>query len=462
MEQVNRLLFKQYYLDCLSQASYLIGDRGTGRAVVVDPRRDVGEYLADAEAAGLVLERVLETHVHADFLSGHLELAKRTGARIGYASSAQVEFDVDLLDDGQRISLGEVELEILHTPGHTPESMCVVIRASATDAVPFGVLTGDTLFIGDVGRPDLLAANGWSAEELAAALFRSTREKLLNLPDQTRVFPAHGAGSACGKNLSSETSSTIGEQRRTNYALAPMSESEFVAVVREGQPSVPRYFAHASDLNRRQRAVLDEDAPVEALDFGQVTAAGPDVVVLDVRDPAEFADGHVRGAINVGLDGRFAERAGEVIDAATPIVLVVPPGREVEARNRLARIGFDGVLGYLAGGIDAVGDTGLDRARRLTATEFAGEASASQVVDLRGPGETAVTGMVAGAILIPLPELAARIGELSATRPVRLYCAGGYRSSIAASTLRAHGFPDVADLDGGFSAWLEARLPVAG
>ncbi|MQA64111.1 MAG: MBL fold metallo-hydrolase [Actinophytocola sp.] len=456
------MVFKQYFLACLSHASYLVGDRSSGRAVVVDPQRDVSTYVADAEAAGLRIEWVLETHVHADFLSGHLELAKATGARIGYGSAADVDFDIERLDDGSRILLGEVELEILHTPGHTPESVCVLVRTRAGDDVPFGVLTGDTLFIGDVGRPDLLTSKGWSARDLARAQYRSLRDKLLTLPDETRVFPAHGAGSACGKNLSTETSSTIGEQRRGNYALAPMTEDEFVEAVTAGQSAAPAYFAYASIRNRQQRATLDEQQPVPVLSFDSFRATVAEgAVVLDTRDPDEFAAGHFPGAVNVGLAGRFAEMTGEVVNAADPIVLVCAGGTAIEARNRLARIGFDRVVGCLDGGVAAVPRTKLARTRRLGPREFAVGADQAQVVDVRGSLEISATGVIPGAIPIPLPELIDRHGELSPDRPVLVYCAGGYRSSIAASTLRSKGFGDVADLLGGFSAWEQAGLPGA-
>lgn len=461
MDRVDGLLFKQYYLGCLSHASYLIGDAASGQAVVVDPQRDVGEYLGDAAAAGLRIEWVLETHVHADFLSGHLELAQATGARIGYGSAAQVDFDIERLEDGQRIPLGDVELEILHTPGHTPESVCVLVRAHAEDAIPFGVLTGDTLFIGDVGRPDLLVSNGWSARDLAVAHYRSLREKLLTLPDATRVYPAHGAGSACGKNLSTEISSTIGEQRRLNYALGPMTEDEFVAAVTEGQSAAPMYFAFASIRNRQQRPALDEDKPVATLNLRQLEAAVADgAVILDTRDPDDFAAGHLPGSVNAGLGGRFAEKAGEVIDADEPIVLVCASGTAIEARNRLARIGFDNVLGYLGEDVAAIPWSKFARSRRLTSHEFAQSAAGAQVLDVRGPGELAASGAIREAIPIPLPELITRLGELAPERPVLVYCASGYRSSIAASILRARGFGDVADLRGGFGAWCEAELPV--
>ncbi|MGD9528078.1 MBL fold metallo-hydrolase [Pseudonocardia sp.] len=460
IEVTGALVFRQYYLGCLSQASYLLGDRTTGRAVVVDPQRDIGEYLADADAAGLRIERVIETHVHADFLSGHLELAEATGAIVSFGAAAQVGFAVEPLADGQVLSLGEVEIEVRHTPGHTPESVCLVVRERA-GAPPWGVLTGDTLFIGDVGRPDLLGASGWSPDELARALYHSTRERLLDLPDATRVFPAHGAGSACGKNLSSETSSTIGEQRRTNYALAPMPEEAFVAAVLDGQSTAPPYFAHASQANRAAHPILHEDEPVPALAFDDVPAGA---VVLDTRDPADFAAGHLARSVNVGLGGRFAEMTGDVVGADDDIVLLADAGTEREARNRLARIGFDRVLGHLDGGVSAVPTRHLRAASRLTAARLADLLDGGrdvQVVDVRGPGEVRVSGTVPGARPVPLPELTRRLGELDPRAPTVVLCAGGYRSSIAASVLRARGFADVSDLVGGFGAWQDGRRPVA-
>ncbi|WP_380282286.1 rhodanese-like domain-containing protein [Kitasatospora purpeofusca] len=450
------LVFVQFYLDCLSHASYLVGDRTTGRAVVVDPQRDVHDYLATAEDHGLTIERVIETHIHADFLSGHLELAERTGARISYGSAAALDFDTDPLGDGERLSLGGVELEILHTPGHTPESICVVVREHAGDDVPFGVLTGDTLFIGDVGRPDLLGSRGLSAEEMARSLYRSTRA-LLTLPDDTRVYPAHGAGSACGKNLSTELSCTIGNQRRGNYALADMTEDEFVAVVTAGQPAAPAYFAFTSVRNRQARPVLDEDTPVPPLApeaFLGARAGG--ATVLDTRDPEEFAAAHLHGAVNIPLGGRFAELAGQVLDAQDAIILCGDPDTVVEARNRLARIGFDRVLGALAAPVDAVGAAHLTAAGRVEADALADRLARAtgefELLDVRGPGEVREHGTIPGARLVPLPELLARLAELPTEQPLTVICAGGNRSSVAASVLRARGFEAV-DLRGGFAAW---------
>ncbi|MFD4660656.1 rhodanese-like domain-containing protein [Kitasatospora sp. NPDC058444] len=450
------LVFVQFYLDCLSHASYLVGDRTTGRAVVVDPQRDVQGYLTTAEQHGLTIERVIETHIHADFLSGHLELAERTGARISYGSAAELDFDTDPLGDGERLGLGEVELEILHTPGHTPESICVVVREHAGDAVPFGVLTGDTLFIGDVGRPDLLSSRGRSAEEMARLLYRSTRA-LLTLPDDTRVHPAHGAGSACGKNLSTELSCTIGNQRRGNYALADMTEDEFVAVVTDGQPAAPAYFAFTSVRNRQARPVLDEETPVPPLTpqaFIEARAGG--ATVLDTRDPEAFAAAHPYGAVNIPLGGRFAELAGQVLDAQDAIVLCGDPDTAIEARNRLARIGFDRVLGALDAAVETIGAAHLTAVVRVDADELADElaegAAEFELLDVRGPGEIRDKGTLPGARLVPLPELLARLGELPAEQPLTVICAGGNRSSVAASVLRARGF-EATDLRGGFAAW---------
>ena len=454
------MFFRQYYLDCLSHASYLIGDTTTGRAVVVDPQRDIAEYVADAAAHGLRIEKVLETHFHADFLSGHLELAARTGATIGFGSAAagRAEFPIETYTDGERLELGEVVLEIRETPGHTPESISIVVYPLGIDAAPYGVLTGDTLFIGDVGRPDLLASVGVTADELARQLFHSLHRQLLTLPDDTKVFPAHGAGSACGKNLSTETVSTIGEQRRTNYALAPMTEDEFVEAVTQGQSVAPLYFAFAANRNRQRRELLSDDTTVSTLAMSRVLALQRDgAVVIDAREDTAFAAGHLRGSVNVGLGGRFAEYAGQVMTAQTPIVLVTPPGRESEAKVRLARIGFDRVLGALEHPIDTFLDYPhlTDRLSRLSAAVLAERIRTVPdlvLVDVRNPGEVAL-GTIPGARPISLPALLMSIDQLDPDAPTVVFCAGGYRSAIASSLLRAHGFTDVSDLVGGFTAW---------
>jgi glyoxylase-like metal-dependent hydrolase (beta-lactamase superfamily II)/rhodanese-related sulfurtransferase len=462
------MIFTQYYIDCLSQASYLIGDISTGQAVIVDPRRDVAEYLDDAKAAGLRIVGMINTHFHADFLSGHLELAKATGAWIGYGQVAKAEFQTRSLTDGERISLGDVVLEIIETPGHTPESISVLVYEHADDEVAYGVLTGDALFIGDVGRPDLLASIGVTADELGVQLYDSIQRKLMGLPNPVRVFPGHGAGSACGKNLSAERQSTIGEQRALNYACRPMSQEQFVALVTAGQPSAPEYFVYDAILNRKQRDVFDADRPVPALDGASLDIAlDRSAVVLDTRAAVDFAAGHLPGALNVPADGRFAETAGMVLTADQEIVLIAPEGRETEVAVRLARIGFDQVTGYVAdveAALLAHADR-VERASRLTPAQFA-----DLMADAAGPNTLAILdvrnigeregGYVTGSIHIPLAELRRRMDEIPTDRPIVAYCAGGWRSSVAASLIRRAGRVDVSDLLGGFAAWQAMNEPV--
>ena len=453
--------FIPYYLDCLSHASYLIGDETTGRAVVVDPQRDVAQYLADAKEFGFTIDLVIETHFHADFLSGHLELAKATGAKIVYSSLAQPEFEFMGFGDGQRYSLGEVILEFRHTPGHTPESLSVVVYEHPHDEAPYGVLTGDTLFIGDVGRPDLLASIGFSRDELADKLYDSLHTKLMTLPDPTRVYPAHGAGSACGKNLSTDLWSTMGQQKATNYALRAPDKSTFMQLVSEGQPPAPGYFVYDAILNRKARPLLDETAMPPAMTYPQVLdAIERGAVLVDGRPPEQFAQGHLRHAINIGLGGRYAEFAGSVLAPDVDIVLLTEPGHELEGKNRLARIGFDRVIGYLEQPDKVMFEhqNDIQIASRLTAHAFgqrAAEVADLQIVDVRNPGETAA-GMIAGAVNIAVGQLLDRIGELDPTRPTVVYCARGYRSSVAASLLRERGFVDVSDILGGYTAWDQA------
>lgn len=458
------LIFEQHYLECLSQASYLIGDDVSKRAVVVDPRRDISPYIETAEEHGLTIEMVLETHFHADFLSGHLELAAATGAAIGYGSVADTEFESRKLADGERIELGDVVLEILHTPGHTPESISIVVYDCGVEHPPYGVLTGDTLFVGDVGRPDLLSSKGVTSEELAEDLFDSLHDKLLALPDSARVYPAHGAGSSCGKNLSSDTWSTIGEQRATNYALQPMDKASFVAAVTDGQTAPPAYFSYDAGLNREFHDMLDDSSP-EPLDIDAVARLQrTGVVVLDTRDPNDFSVGHLIGSINIGLAGRYAEFAGGVIQPGARIVVVTDPGMERESKIRLARIGYDNVVGHLADPLTAFADSPADveRSARLDVPELVAalaDAADLQLVDIRQPGETS-EGVIDGAIEIPLTRLNERLAQLDASKRTIIYCAGGFRSSIAASRLTAAGFGDVADLLGGYGAWTAAHIPV--
>ena len=442
------LWFRQYYLGCLSHASYLVGDTSTGRAVVVDPQRDIDEYLRDAEANGLRIERVIETHFHADFLSGHLELAEATGRRHllrrGGRRTGRVRRSSPSPTDSD-LSLGEVELEIRATPGHTPESISIVVREHAGDTVPYGVLTGDTLFIGDVGRPDLLVSIGHTAEELGCMLYHSLHEQLLTLPDATRVYPAHGAGSACGKNLSTETESTIGAERATNYALQPMSEDEFVQVVTEGQPAAPPYFLFAATRNRQQRDLLREQGitPMTLAEVLDAQRAG--AAVLDTRDQVMFAAGHLKGSIDVGLDGRFAEYTGDVLD---PRHTDRPRGRaqhrgrgpdpsrpdRVRQRDRRARRLRRCVHGPSRAGRAGLAPhrRGARRAARDACAVCRSSTSATRARSTRRARSRA-------RCTSRCPQLVGRIDELDPTEPTVVYCAGGYRSTIAASTLRAHG-----------------------
>ncbi|AJC57825.1 MBL fold metallo-hydrolase [Streptomyces sp. 769] len=465
--------FAQYYLDCLSQASYLIGDQSTGRAVLVDPRRDIDAYLTDAEAAGLRIELVIETHVHADFLSGHLETARATGAEIAFGAAAETGFPIRRLHDGERVCLGAdpetrpgaesgVTLTVLATPGHTLESICLVVRENPDDE-PFGVLTGDTLFIGDVGRPDLLSAAGHSPQDMAARLYRSLHTKLLPLPDATRIFPAHGAGSACGRSISTETSSTLGDQRRLNYALQPMTQDAFVRLVTAEQPATPGYFAHDAALNRDGHPLRDP-APPAALTLDEALAARDEhgAALLDCRPAADYARAHLVGSLNAGLDTRFAEYAGSVVAPGTPIVLLAAPGTEHEARLRLGRIGYDRVLGHLpdlAGALAGAPEL-TRRSNRLHVSDLLARlpldpVAGAQLIDVRNPAEYA-TGALPGARNIPLAALLDRLDELDPTRPVILYCRSGNRSVVAAALLEAHGFAEVSDVSGGYAAYAEA------
>ncbi len=461
------MYFAQHYLDCLSQASYLIGDQSSGQAVVVDPRRDVQEYLDDAAAHGLRIIGVINTHFHADFLAGHLELAEATGAWIGYGATAQTEYRSRSLADGERISLGEVTLQIMSTPGHTPESISVLVFEHDDDRVAYGVLTGDALFIGDVGRPDLLASIGVTADQLGVQLYDSIHRKLMSLPDEVRVFPAHGAGSACGKNLSTELQSTIGQQRLLNYACQPMTQEQFVALVTAGQPSAPEYFVYDAVLNRKDHPVLDAAAQLPALDATALTAAlARGAVVVDARDTTDFAAGHLTGAVNVPADGRFAETAGMVLRPDDEVVVIAPEDRHAELAVRLARIGFDHVVGHLRDPepVMVAHPELTSRASRLTPVQLA-ELTADAtgqgpvVVDVRNAGEREA-GFVPGSVHIPLAELRRRSAELPTGRPLVTYCAGGWRSSVAASLLRHDGRTDVSDLLGGFAAWSAMHEPV--
>jgi hydroxyacylglutathione hydrolase len=462
------VILRQFYLNCLAHASYLVGDEETHTAAVIDPQRDIEQYLSAAADQGLTIRHVFLTHFHADFIAGHLELRDRTGARIYLGAAARAEYAFTPLADGDRVEFGSVRLQALETPGHTPESLSILVydRARGFDE-PYAVLTGDTLFIGDVGRPDLRAALGWSAGELGSMLYDSLRNKLLALPDASLVYPAHGAGSLCGKALSKETVSTIGEQRRANYALQPMTKEAFIDLVTADQPDAPPYFTYDAVLNSRERPTLDQTLARELnpLPLDRVLAlqkAGAQV--LDTRDAGEFAAAHLAGSVNIGLGGQYATWAGTILKHDQPIVIVADPGREHESAVRLGRIGFDRVEGYLQDGMRS-----LESRPDLTATTERISAAlaadrvnegATIVLDVRAPGERAEKS-IAGSVGIPLNHLAERLGELPRDRPLLVHCAGGYRSSTAASLLMRHGFRHVSELAGGITAWEAAHLPLA-
>lgn len=459
------MIFRPYYLDCLAHASYLLGDEETRSAVVVDPQRDVEGYLTDAAKLGLTIRHVVLTHFHADFVAGHVELAAATGAVIHLGARARAEYEFHPLSEGDELVLGKLRLRALETPGHTPESITLLVFDDAVDrATPRLALTGDTLFVGDVGRPDLMASAGMTARDLAREMYATVRTKLAPLPDGVEVWPAHGAGSMCGKSLSKERSSTIGAEKRTNWAFRAQSEAEFAREATSDLPLQPAYFGYDAELNRKQRPTLAEVLERELVPVGlDVVLAGQcrGETVLDTRDPDDFARGHLRGSINIGLGGKYASWAGVLLDRAQPIWLVATPGREREAALRLGRIGFDFVRGFLAGGAQAFTARPelVARFERLSASALQRELASRtppHVLDVRAESEWN-TRHIDGAQLVPLEGLVRRAAEIPRDRRVVIHCAGGYRSSIAASLLMQQGFTNLTDLIGGFAAWEQRR-----
>jgi hydroxyacylglutathione hydrolase len=462
------MILKQYYLGCLAHASYLLGDETSSTAIVVDPQRDIQQYLVDAATFGLQIRHVFLTHFHADFVAGHLELRDGCGATIRLGSRARAEYEFVAMKDGDTLDFPGVRLEVLETPGHTIESISLLVfdlQKSSTQ--PDAVLTGDTLFIGDVGRPDLRASLGWTAQDLGAHLYDSLHNQLMPLPDETLVYPAHGAGSLCGKKLSSDTVSSLGDQRRLNYALQPMSKEQFISLVTADQPDAPPYFTYDAVLNTRERVTLDrnlEDVlrPVDLDEVLELGDAGCQIV--DVRDPAEYAKGHLAGSMSIGLGGQFATWAGTVLDRARPIVIIAEPGREAEAALRLGRIGFDHVKGYLRGGMaslasrpDLVWPT--DRVSALVIAEELSSDSPPLVLDIRSAFEWSARH-IDGSVNLPLNHLQERVGEIPRDRRIAVHCAGGYRSSIAAGILHQNGLTHLIEMAGGLAAWEAVELPV--
>ena len=458
------MYFKQFYLACLAHASYLIGSEG--EAAVVDPQRDVDEYIKDAEAHGLKIKYVLETHLHADFVSGHRELAARTGAEIVFSEKAQATFPHRAVTDGEELKLGRVTLQIMETPGHTPESVCILVTDNEVSDRPQKILTGDTLFIGDVGRPDLAGGKGYTPQIMAGMMYDTLHEKLLQLSDDVEVYPAHGAGSMCGKNMSKETSSTIGEQRKFNYALKPMAKDEFVRMMTVDLAEAPAYFPKDAEINRTGATELSKLPSPPALSAEAVRKLD-DQIILDVRSAAEFGAGHLPGSLNIGLGGQFAIWAGTLIPLTAPIVIVSDSESQVEeAQMRLARVGIENVKGYLAGGVDEWQRSGFELATvpQISVNELSAllnDQKELQVIDVRREPEYD-SGHVPRAIHAPLSTLARTVGNLSIDpiKSTAVICAGGFRSSAASSILQQNGFTNLLNVTGGTSAWINAGLPV--
>jgi glyoxylase-like metal-dependent hydrolase (beta-lactamase superfamily II)/rhodanese-related sulfurtransferase len=459
----------QFFLGCLSHTSYLITDARSATAAVVDPQRDIAQYLENAAKAGCTIKHVFLTHFHADFLAGHIELRDKVGAKIYLGRVAETEYPVTHVSDGDRVEFGDVRLQILETPGHTPEGISILVFDLAKNSSdPYAVLTGDTLFIGDVGRPDLLSSIGVTADALADMLYDSLRQKLMKLPDATLVYPAHGAGSLCGKNMSTATVSTIGEQKTFNYALQPMDRAEFKAIVTAEQTEAPRYFAEDAKLNRLEHPTLDATlaGSLRALSVDEVlqrTKQGTQL--LDVRDAIDFEGAYLAGAINIGIQGKYATWCGTILDRNAPIIVIADPGREEEAVIRLGRIGFDNVQGYLSGGMDSLKKLPdlvrrIDRITAVALADLQKESQETVVLDVRSEREWSA-GHIQGSVNLPLNHLRERASELPSNQMIVVHCEGGYRSAIAASILAGTGRSKVMDLVGGFKAWTTSQLPIA-
>jgi glyoxylase-like metal-dependent hydrolase (beta-lactamase superfamily II)/rhodanese-related sulfurtransferase len=459
------MYFKQFYLACLAHASYLIGS--DGEAVVVDPQRDVDEYLAEASAQGFQIKYVIETHLHADFVSGHQEIAARTGAQIVFGEKAGVQFAHRAVRDGEELRIGKAVLQILETPGHTPEGICILVTDTASPDEPQKLLTGDTLFIGDVGRPDLAGGKGYTPQTMAEMMYDTLHGKLLKLPDEVEVYPAHGAGSMCGKNMSKETSSTIGEQRKFNYALKPMSKDQFVAMMTADLPEAPVYFPKDAEINRSGARGLSELQPPAAFSPQQVRELQEQGhILLDVRSAADFGAAHVPGSMNIGLGGQFAMWAGSLIPLNAAIVVIADTSAQVdESVVRLARVGIENVKGFLEGGVEGwrVAGFPVDAIEQVTVAQLKEQLANEdlQIVDVRRPGEY-VNGHVPRALNAPLASLDKSLGPLPLKKDklTAVICAGGYRSSAAASLLQKHGFSNLLNVSGGTGAWINAGYPV--
>jgi hydroxyacylglutathione hydrolase len=449
------VLLKQYYLGCLSHASYLLADEETKTAIIVDPQRDVDHYLQDAAEHGLEIKHVVLTHFHADFIAGHLELEAATGATIHMGHRARTDYPMQPIHEDDIWEFPSMRIRFIESPGHTPEMVNLIVYDLEHDPDrPHAVLTGDTLFNGDVGRPDLLVSFGYKEEELASMLYDSL-QKLMRLPDETLVYPAHGAGSLCGRSLSQELVTTIGVQRTSNHALRHKDRESFIQAVTDQQPAAPRYFAHDADLNRRNRKRLEDVlATMRPMDLDTVLQRIQDKEqVVDTRDADDFASAHLPGTINIGLDGTYATWCGTVLDHQRPITIVADPGKEQESATRLGRIGYDNIEGYLEGGFPrAEKRGGLVSNHRVQATDLQDALGTVTVLDVRS-GPERDEAFIPGSLHIPLDELPDRLDEVPRDQETVVHCAGGYRSSLAVSLLRRAGQQNVHDLAGGLEPY---------
>jgi hydroxyacylglutathione hydrolase len=453
--------FEQFYLGCLAHASYMLASEG--EAVVVDPQRDVEIYLQAAASHGFVIRHIFETHLHADFVSGHKELASRTGAQIYIGEQAEAEFPHIPVRDGFQLHVGKARIAIFETPGHTPESICLVITDQEKSPDPWAVLTGDTLFLGDVGRPDL--SRRYTPGQLAGMLYDSLHNKILKLDDNVLVYPAHGAGSLCGRNMRAERVSTIGVERMTNYALQIKSREEFIRQLTSNLPARPEYFLQDAEINRTGASSLSELPPLHPIGANELkTLLDQGAIVLDVRPGEQFAAAHVPGSINIALSGQFASWAGSLLGlSAHPVLIAQSNDALAEARMRLARVGLENILGYLDGGVAAWSDAGLALASiPQISVEVLREKlqnTPMQVLDVRRETEWEA-GHIESAMWWPLDNFKVSPPEIDRDTPIAVHCKGGYRSMIACSLLQRAGFPHVTDVIGGLDAWQQARLAV--
>jgi len=450
------MIIEQMYTACLAEASYYI--ESNGEAVIIDPLRESQPYLDTLAKANVKLKYIIETHFHADFVSGHLDLAKKTGATIVYGPDANPDFEVLQAEDGEILKVGEVTIKVIHTPGHTLECSCFLLHDK--DGNPHALFTGDTLFIGDVGRPDLAIDNGLTKEDLAKMMFKSLREKIMILPDDVIIYPAHGAGSSCGKNMSKERFDTLGNQKKINYALrADMTEADFISEVLDGMPPPPEYFALNAMLNKSGYDALDQImqkgmTSLSIDEFDNLKNEGG-VMIIDTRHQQIFKDGFVPGSLFFGLKGSFAPWVGSVLkDIKTKIIFVADPGSEKEVITRLSRVGFDNVLGYLEGGFEAWKGAGkeFDQIESISAAAFANENANSElnILDVRKPGEYDSSHIV-NAVNLPLDFISKNSSQWE-NKKYYIHCAGGYRSMIYASMMKIMGYDQIVDIAGGYGA----------